>query len=343
MFAALAPPSFGFREPVVLAAVLFLLLLFPNGRLASPRWRIVAALGVVVVAAVIAVGEAFGPEQIALAPDRVEPNPVRFADPAGSTLATLAGLASVARALPVGLAVGGLVLRLRRARGVERPAAQVARVHGALLLGGRRFTLYAIAAWATRPQIGRSPPSGPADAPLPENLPRRRPLFSIDVPNDPIGAVFATILLVTAAFGLPGAISVAVLRHRLYDIDVVIRRTIVYSVLSATLGGAYLACVLALRELTQPLTGESGLAVAASTLAVAALFRPARTWIGAADDRRFYRGRLRHGAYVECFRRAATARGRRGRGVSRDMRAVIHETLQPAHVSIWLRDPQKRA
>ena len=212
---------------------------------------------------------------------------MRFADPAGSTLATLAGLANVAFALPVGLAVGGLVLRLRRARGVERQQLKWL-AYGALLLG-IALTLYAIAAWATRPQLGDLPPGAPADAPLPENLPRRRPLFSIDVPNDRIGAVFATILLVTAAFGLPGAVGVAVLRHRLYDIDVVIRRTIVYSILSATLGGAYLACVLALREVAQPLTGESGLAVAASTLAVAALFRPARTWIGAAVDRRFYR------------------------------------------------------
>jgi hypothetical protein len=199
--------------------------------------------------------------------------------------------------------IASLVVRFRRSRGVERQQLKWVTAAAALL----------IVVWVLNLAVAGS------------------------VDDD-----WAWASLIAAMLAVAGAMAIAMLRYRLYDIDVVINRALVYGALTVALGAAYLATVLLLQLALEPLTTDSQLAVAGSTLAVAALFRPARRRIQGTVDRRFYRNRFDAQRTLEAF--SSTLRDQvELDSLSGQLRQVVRDTMQPAHLSLWLRQPRSRS
>ena len=281
-------------------AVVFLPLLFPHGRPPSPRWRPVLWLG--------AAGLVLGVVSSALTPGPLElrrgagiENPLGVT---GGMPEALGMIGTVAQVVAGVLAAVSVVVRLRNASGTERQQLKSFAYVGVLAI---TCMFVAVVGSGVVGEDGS------------------------DMVTALVVACWLTGLALVA-LGLPAATGIAILRHRLYDVDVVIRRTLVYGALTATLGATYLGLVL----LIGLAVGDSSLAIAASTLAVAALFRPARARIQAVVDRRFYRRRYDAAQTLAEF-------GARLRdeidleALGADLRGVVQNTVQPAHVSLWLR------
>jgi hypothetical protein len=136
---------------------------------------------------------------------------------------------------------------------------------------------------------------------------------------------------------IPLAVGIAIFKYRLYDRDILINRTIVYGLLTATLVALYFGGIVMLQRIFVLLTGEQvSLAVVASTLLIAALFNPVRRRIQSFIDRSFYRRKYDARKTLEAF--SAQLRDESDlEALSGDLVGVVRETMQPAHVSLWLR------
>jgi len=147
----------------------------------------------------------------------------------------------------------------------------------------------------------------------------------------------ANVIFVAVIPGVPIAIGIAILRYRLYDIDLLINRTLVYGSLTVTLVALYFGGIVVLQRLFVVLSGQqSTLAVVASTLLIAALFNPLRRRIQSFIDRRFYRSKYDARKTLEAF--SAKLRDETDlEALNEDLVGVVKETMQPAHVSLWLR------
>jgi hypothetical protein len=220
----------------------------------------------------------------------------------GLGLGTLADVSFVPAALAALAALLSLVARYRRAHGIERLQLRWVAAAACLLV------LLAVGGTLLSPWLGS-------------------------------GVGWLSMLF--GLMAVAASLAVALLRYRLYDIDVVINRTLVYGALTATLALTYLGSVLLLELALSGITEGSGLAVAASTLAVAALFRPARARIQAGVDRRFYRHKYDAARTLERF--GAHMRDEVDlNALGSELRAVVAETMQPASISLWLRVPERR-
>jgi hypothetical protein len=148
-----------------------------------------------------------------------------------------------------------------------------------------------------------------------------------------LDAVFQTVPLAV----LPIAIGIAILRHRLYDIDVLINRTLVYSTLTTVLALVYIGSVLLLQQVLAPLTRSSDVELVVSTLAIVALFTPVRRRVQTIIDRRFYRHKYDTAAVLASFSSRVQSETKLDE-LTADVLSVVDQAVQPAHVSIWLRD-----
>jgi hypothetical protein len=279
---------------VSLGLVVLLLLRFPDGKLLSRRWRVVEWVTIASLVA-FAVGNT-------VQPGRVEqtrfPNPLGVGGPVGTALGHLAGAFGLAIIAMI-LALVSVVLRYRRSGRIEREQL--------------KWILYAVVVLAV---------SLAAD-------------FAIGFGgNGQLTTDIENVISTLAISFVPVAIGIAILRYRLFDIDRLINRTIVYALLTVLLLGVYAALVVGLGAIT----GRTGnpVVIAGSTLVVAALFGPARRRIQALIDRRFFRRRYDAERVLAAF--STRLRDELDlESLSNELRGAVREAVQPNGIAVWIR------
>jgi hypothetical protein len=284
--------------PIMIGLQVSYILLFPTGRLPSRRWGWLAWLtGAFILVGVVASAFSPGAYLGSLGPIR---NPLGIE---GFTVVYKAVLYTVAPFL-FGAAAFSVFMRLGRAVGEERQQI--------------KWFAYAAALYALSIILNVI-------------------TLAIDAPRwfEWAGTAFFT----AAGTTIPIAIGIAILRYRLYEIDTLINRTLVYGALTVMLAVVYFGGVTATQTIFRTLTGEEEqpqLAIVVSTLVIAALFNPLRRRVQAFIDRRFYRRKYDARKTLEAF--SAKLRDETDlEALSSDLVGVVRETMQPAHVSLWLR------
>jgi hypothetical protein len=276
----------------------FLFLLFPNGRMLSPRWSWLgwlASVGMVmlVLPQVIFSWNFTIPQLLDISSSMESTSVGHIAN-----MIVIAGL--VLLLISAFTATISLIQRLRHAVGIERQQLKWFAYACAVFIVARLIIL----------------------------------VFFGDHPEMPLAIALGVLTIA----GIPLAVGIAILRYHLYDIDIIIRRTLVYSILSLTLGLVYVGSIVLLQQLVAPLTGGSELAIVASTLVIAALFNPLRKRIQNLIDRRFYRRKYDAAKVLAAF--GATARDETDlEQLTAEMLRVVDETMQPEFVGLWLGEP----
>ena len=277
--------------------LLFILLLFPNGRPPTSRWRWVGVAAIVWAALFVLVATL---SRRLTTPDLSLDNPIGILGK--GTVELLAGVWIAGLLLLLAACASALFVRYRRANDTEREQI--------------KWLLYACAVFVVV-YVGGT--------------------IGEVAGSNSVGGHIWGILFGLCLVMLPAAIGIAVLRYRLYEIDVVINRTLVYGSLTVLLVTVYFGGVVGSQFVFRALTGgESQLAVVASTLAIAALFNPLHRRIQSFIDRRFYRRKYDARKTLEAF----SARLREEtdlEALNGELVEVVTETMQPAHVSLWLR------
>ena len=288
--------------PIIIGLSAFLYLLFPTGRLPSRRWRWVAWLTGVLVLAGV-ITSAFSSGAL-----MGVLGPIRNPLGVEGFTSIYKALLYITSTLALGAVVLSVFMRLRHAIGGERQQIKwfAYAAAGSVIATGVAYLIPIV-----------------VDTPLWFE----RMGFALNIAFIP---------------AIPIAIGIAILRYRLYDIDRIINRTLVYGALSATLVALYFGGIVMLQRVFVLLTGQqSTLAVVASTLLIAALFTPLRRLIQGFIDRRFYRSKYDARKTLEAF--SAQLRNETDlEALSDDLVGVVRETMQPAHVSLWLRPETPR-
>jgi hypothetical protein len=276
------------------------LLLFPSGRPLSPRWKPVVVMSALAIV-LLPVSIAFRPGPIDGFPSIT--NPVGLVG-GEKILGLVAGVTGAGIIISVIVSITSLIIRFRRATSHERQQL--------------KWLAYSAIVIAIALLLSLFVESGPSPSEQ-----------AVEISN----------LIITAALAtLPIAMGIAILRHRLYDIDSIISRTLVYATLTAFLALSYFALVVTLQSLLSGGLKESPLVVAASTLAAAALFRPARERVQRVIDRRFNRRKYNAAQTIDSF--SARLRDELDLdSLEQHLLEVIAETMEPDRISIWLRSP----
>jgi hypothetical protein len=304
----MAWPSTWMWLPGIALIIFFVPLYFPNGHLLSPRWRPVLWLALLFSVGFGVVFGAFFPGEMDELSPGVAGDVPGIVNPLGiEALRSLDRVTQIEIILPVLLitivlcSVASLVVRFRRSSGEERQQM--------------KWLTYAAAAYFATLVL----------------------LMSLPADSAWYRAVDSLSTLVLA--GLPVAVGIAILKYRLYEIDLIINRTLVYGSLTLMLALIYFGGVATTQAIFGVLTGQEEqpqLAVVVSTLVIAALFMPLRRRIQSFIDRRFYRRKYDARKTLEAF--STKLRDETDlEALSDDLVGVVRETMQPAHVSLWLR------